>query len=111
MILSIKIDSEDEEHGFNESGFLETGKILEKAGIDIISVSGTNVFRNEELLFFERTKKLADILKILVVCIGGIKTYENADYVLKNSKIEYVAMARALMRDPEIVTKWTQKNK
>lgn len=111
MILSIKIDSEDEEHGFTESGFLEAGKILEKAGIDIISVSGTNVFRNDELLFYERTKKLADILKIPVVCIGGIKTYENADYVLKNSKIEYVAMARALMRDPEIVTKWTQKNK
>ena len=30
MILSIKIDSEDEEHGFTESGFLETGKYLKK---------------------------------------------------------------------------------
>ena len=113
MILSIKIDSEDEENGFTESGFLETGKILvEEAGIDLISVSGTNVLRkNQEPMFYERTKKLADILKIPVVCIGGIKTYENADYVLKNSKIEYVAMARALVKDPELVTKWTQKNK
>ena len=111
MILSIKIDSEDEENGFTESAFLEAGKILEKAGIDLISVSGTNVFRNTELMFYERTKKLADILNIPVVCIGGIKTYENADYVLKNSKIEYIAMSRALMRDPELVTKWTQKNK
>ena len=111
MILSIKIDSEDEANGFTESDFLETGKILEKAGIEIISVSGTNVFRSDELMFFERTKKLADILKIPVVCIGGIKTYENADYVLKNSKIEYIAMSRALMKDPELVTKWTQQNK
>ena len=111
MIISIKIDSEDEENGFTENAFLEYGKILEQAGIDIISVSGTNVFRKEELLFYERTKKLAELLKIPVVCIGGIKTYENADYVLKNSKIEYIAMARALMRDPELVTKWTQKNK
>lgn len=111
MIISIKIDSEDEENGFTENAFLEYGKILEQAGIDIISVSGTNVFRKDELLFYERTKKLADLLKIPVVCIGGIKTYENADYVLKNSKIEYIAMARALMRDPELVTKWTQKNK
>ena len=62
-------------------------------------------------MFCERTKKLADILKIPVVCIGGIKTYENADFVVKNSKIEYVAMSRALVKDPEIVTKWTQKNK
>ena len=111
MILSIKIDSEDEANGFTESDFLETGKILEKAGIEIISVSGTNVFRSDELMFFERTKKLADVLKIPVVCIGGIKTYENADYVLKNSKIEYIAMSRALMKDPELVTKWTQQNK
>ena len=111
MIISIKIDSEDEENGFTENAFLEYGKILEQAGVDIISVSGTNVFRKEELLFYERTKKLAELLKIPVVCIGGIKTYENADYVLKNSKIEYIAMARALMRDPELVTKWTQKNK
>ena len=109
MTLSIKIDCEDEDNGFTESDFLEAGKILEQAGIDFISVSGTNVFRNEELLFYERTKKLADILKIPVICIGGIKTYENADYVLKNSNIEYVAMARALMKDPELVTKWTQK--
>ena len=107
MTLSIKIDSEDEDNGFTESDFLETGKILEQqAGIDFITVSGTNTFRKEELLFYERTKKLADILKIPVICIGGIKTYENADYVLKNSNIEYVAMARALMKDPELVTKW-----
>ena len=112
MILSIKIDSEDEEHGFTESAFLETGKILEQqAGIDIISVSGTNVFRKDELMFYERTKKLADILKIPVVCIGAIRTYESADYVLKNSKVEYIDMARALMRDPELVSKWNQKNK
>lgn len=109
MILSIKIDCEDEANGFTESDFLEAGKILEQAGIDLISVSGTNVFRNEELLFYERTKKLADILKIPVVCIGGIKTYENADYVLKNSNIEYIAMSRALMKDPELITKWTQE--
>ena len=110
MIISIKIDSEDEDQGFTESNFLKTGKILEEAGVDMISVSGTNVFRKGELLFYERTKKLAEILKIPVVCIGGIKSYENADYVLKNSKIEYVAMARPLMKDPELVSKWIQKN-
>ncbi len=109
MILSIKIDCEDEANGFTESDFLEAGKILEQAGIDLISVSGTNVFRNDPLMFYERTKKLADILKIPVVCIGGIKTYENADYVLKNSNIEYIGISRALMKDPELITKWTQK--
>ena len=109
MIISIKIDSEDEDQGFTESDFLKTGKILEEAGVDMISVSGTTTARTDELLFYERTKKLAEILKIPVVCIGGIKSYENADYVLKNSKIEYVSMARALLKDPELVSKWIQE--
>ena len=108
MIISIKIDSEDENNGFTEEDFLSAGKILEEAGIDIISVSGSNPIKNGELLFYERTKKLAEILKIPVVCIGGIKNYENVDYILKNSKIEYVAMARALLKDPELVSKWIQ---
>ena len=112
MTLSIKIDCEEEASGFTEKDFLEIGKILQdEAGIDLIHVSGTNVLSKKgELLYFESTKKLADILKIPVICIGGIKTYENADYVLKNSNIEYIAMSRALMRDPELVTKWTQQN-
>ena len=111
MIISIKIDSEDEDQGFTESNFLKTGKILEEAGVDMISVSGTNVFRKGELLFYERTKKLAEILKIPVVCIGGIKSYENADYVLKNSKIEYIAMSREFLKQPDIIKKWYLNNK
>jgi 2,4-dienoyl-CoA reductase-like NADH-dependent reductase (Old Yellow Enzyme family) len=112
MTLSIKIDCEEEASGFTEKDFLEIGKILQdEAGIDLIHVSGTNVLTKKgELLYFESTKKLADILKIPVICIGGIKTYENADYVLKNSNIEYIAMSRGLMKDPELVTKWTQQN-
>ena len=106
MIISIKIDCEDEAQGFTESDFLKTGKILEEAGVDMISVSGTTTARTDELLFYERTKKLAEILKIPVVCIGGIKSYENADYVLKNSKIEYIAMAREFLKQPDIVKKW-----
>ena len=108
MIISIKIDSEDENNGFTESGFLTTGKILEEAGVDMISVSAPNPIRDGELYFYERTKKLAEILKIPVVCIGGINNYENAEYVLKNSKIEYISMVRALVQDPELVTKWKQ---
>ena len=108
MIISIKIDSEDENSGFTESGFLTTGKLLEEAGVDMISVSGSNPTKEGEIYFYERTKKLAEILNIPVVCIGGINNYENADYILKNSKIEYVSMVRALMKDPKLVSKWSQ---
>ena len=58
------------------------------------------------LIFINDTKKLAEILKIPVVCIGGIKKYEQADYILKNSKIQYIGLARELLKQPDIVKKW-----
>jgi len=106
MIISAKIDSPDEENGITENGFLYTGKALEEAGLDLISISGTNPIRNEEIYFYDYSKKLAEILNIPVICIGGIKKYEQAEYILRNSKIDYIAMSRELLKQPDIVKKW-----
>ena len=107
MIISAKIDNVSEDHGFTESGFITIAKALEKAGLDIIEISGPNPHRNgTEPYFYEDTKKIAEILKIPVICIGGIKTYEQVDSILKNSKIQYVAMSRELLKQPDIVKSW-----
>ena len=110
FIISAKIDSTDVENEFTESGFLYLGKALEEAGLDLMEVSGPNPARKEEgPYFYEDTKKIAEILKIPVICIGGISKYEQADYILKNSKIEYIAMSRELLKQPDIVKKWYLK--
>ena len=107
MIISAKIDSVDEQFGFTESGFLTLGKALEKAGLDLIEISGPNAAREgSNPYFYEPTKKVAEILKIPVICIGGIKTFEQADYISKNSKIEYIALSRELLEHPDTVKKW-----
>ena len=109
MIISAKIDSVDEQFGFTESGFLTLGKALEKAGLDLIEISGPNPIRTgEDPYFYNDTKKLAEIINIPVICIGGIKKYEQADFILKNSKIEYIAMSRELLKQPDIVKKWSE---
>ena len=111
MIISAKIDSPDEENGYTKSGFLTTGKILEEAGLDLIEISGPNFIKDvDHPYFYEETKEIAENLKIPVVCIGGIKRFEQADFILKNSKIEYVAMSRELIKQPETVKIW-YKNK
>jgi len=106
MLIFAKIDGVDEEFGFTESGFLTAGKLLEEAGVDLIEVSGANPIKNGDIYFYNDTKKLAEKLNIPVTCIGGIKTYEHADYVLKNSKIEYVGLSRTLLKEPDLIKKW-----
>ena len=57
MIISAKIDSPDENNGISESQFLYNVKALEQAGLDLI-LSGTNPIRNnEDLYFYEYSKK------------------------------------------------------
>ena len=109
MIMSAKIDSPTPEHGFTESGFITTAKALEKAGLDIIEISGPNPLRSgDQPYFYDGTKKIADVLNIPVTCIGGIKTYEQIEFILKDSKIQYVAMSRELLKQPDIVKKWNE---
>ena len=107
FIISAKIDSTDEENGFTESGFIYLGKALEQAGLDLMEISGPNPIRKDkDPYFYNDTKKLADILKIPIICIGGISKYEQADYIVKNSNIQYIAMSRELLKQPDIVKKW-----
>ena len=82
-------------------------KALEEVGLDLMEVSGPNPIRQgENPYFYEPAKKIAEIVKIPVICIGGIKKYEQADFILKNSNIEYIDMSRELLKQPDIVKKW-----
>jgi len=107
MIIAAKIDSKDEENGYTESEILTVAKNLEEAGLDLIEISGPNGIRNaEHPYFYDETKKIAEKIKIPVICVGGIKKYQQADYILKNSKIQYIGLARELLKQPDIVKKW-----
>ena len=109
FVISVKLDCGDEKEGIYESGFLKAAKMAEEAGADLITVSGTEVMKDDDIYYFEECKKLAEILKIPVVCVGGVKTYEHADYILNNSKVQFISMARALMKEPDLILKWEHK--
>ena len=109
FVISVKLDSGDEKEGINENGFLYTAKMAEKAGVDLITVSGTEAMKDGDIYYFEKCKKLAELSNIPIVCVGGIKTYEHADYILNNSKVKYISMARALMKEPDLILKWEHK--
>ena len=111
FVISVKLDSGEETEGISESGFLFASKMAETAGADLITVSGTQVMKDDDIYYFEQCKKLAENIKIPVACVGGIKIYEHADFILNNSKVEYISIARALMKEPDLIIKWENKNK
>ena len=83
--------------------------MAEKAGVDLITVSGTEAMKDDDIYYFEACKNLAKNIKIPEVYVGGIKKYEHTDYILNNSKVEYISMVRALMKEPDLILKWSHK--
>ena len=113
MIISAKLDFEHVRFGFPKPEpitLIITAKLLEEAGIDLIEVNVVNPMKKGELFLVESASILSRKLKIPVSIIGGIKTYNQANFVLNEFKIKYISLASALMNEPDLVKKWP-KNK
>ena len=112
FIIIVKINTEDgNENGISEQGFLTACKLAEKAGADIIEVSGTNFKKGKPPVFYEISKKLAEYINIPVILLGEIRDLDTIDFVLNNSKIEYIGLARPLLCEPDIVKRWKNGSK
>ena len=60
-----------------------------------MEISGPIPSRNDDHpYFYESAKKISKTVKIPVVWIGGIKNYEQADFILNDSNVEYIGMSR-----------------
>ena len=67
FIIIVKINTEDgNENGISEQGFLTACKLAEKAGADIIEVSGTNFKKGKPPVFMKFQRNLQNILIFLL---------------------------------------------
>ena len=111
FIISMKINCEDGyPEGITQEGFLTACKLAEKAGVDMIQVSGMEWWfgkiKPKTPVFFQQTKLLADIVKIPVVLVGGLRDVDTMENAINNSNIEFVSVGRPLICEPDIVQKW-----
>ena len=111
FIITVKINSEENDpNGITEEGFILASKLAEKAGADMIQVSGMKWFydakpKDYNAIFFDKAAKLAEVLNIPVILIGNIRDIETIDKVLNTSKIEYIGLARPLICKVDLVKK------
>lgn len=109
--ILIKINGNDGiEGGLTQEGFICAGKLLEKAGVNIISVSGAwFAIQKDTPYYLEETKVLAEACNIPVCLVGGVRDAETIEDVLNNSDIEYVAMSRPFINALDFPNKWASK--
>jgi NADPH2 dehydrogenase len=84
---------------------------LEQCGVDVIDVSGglcgsePKQLRNAKGYFIPQAHEIKKAVKAPVIGVGGITDAEYADRLVRDGKVDLVAVGRALWKDP----KWAEK--
>lgn len=107
--ITVKINCSDFlPGGLTESDSLEICGILADNGIDSIEVSGNGTSRQgirnpeDEAYFGLFAMRLAEIVSVPVILVGGLRSKRVMETVLRNSKIELLSLSRPLIRQPDL---------
>ncbi len=115
--------------GIDQNSFPELARALERAGLDAIEVSGGTwdaLVRSENELGFRpipAAESHTDIsspgkqnyflpfveglnLGIPIILVGGIRNVESAEAIIQSGAVQFVAMCRPLIREPNLIERW-----
>jgi 2,4-dienoyl-CoA reductase-like NADH-dependent reductase (Old Yellow Enzyme family) len=97
---------------------------LSEAGIDAIEVSAGTPASGEdsparmkintpekEAYHLEMAKKIKDAVNCPVMVVGGIRSFEVAERVIRDDGLDYISMARPLIREPDLANRWLGGNR
>ena len=117
----VKINSDDFiPGGFNTDDMLLVSAMLEKAGVDAIEISGGTIGAlltgnvdssftptgNKEVYYREAAKHFKEKIKIPLILVGGIRSFEVAEELVNSGITDYISMSRSLIREPDLIKRW-----
>jgi 2,4-dienoyl-CoA reductase-like NADH-dependent reductase (Old Yellow Enzyme family) len=117
----IKINSEDFlEGGFSVQDMLRTTEMLEQEGISAIELSGgtgdsgklvpprrTKIqSREDEVYYKQAALQCRQRLSVPLILVGGVRSFEVADELVREETADFVALSRPLIREPELIKRW-----
>jgi len=121
FLILIKINSEDNlPGGFGIEDMLQVSTMLEKAGVDAIEISGGTIgalltgdhnnsfspVTKSPVYYSEAAKKYKDKIKIPMILVGGIRSFETADELVRTGTADYISLCRPLIREPGLIKRW-----
>ncbi len=110
--ITVKINSSDFHYGgLTEADCVSICKLLDKAGIDSIEVSGNGTSvggiraHKNEGYFAPAAAAVAEVVKCPVFVVGGFRTLDTMEAVLNNTKLVAISLSRPLLQEPDFPRK------
>jgi 2,4-dienoyl-CoA reductase-like NADH-dependent reductase (Old Yellow Enzyme family) len=120
----IKINSEDFlDGGMTREEAVQVSAMLEKASISAIEFSGGTVASPEKFLpprpgrlktpeqevyYREAARLYKQEVTIPLILVGGIRSYEVAEELVRDGTADYISMSRPLICEPGLVKRWRE---
>jgi 2,4-dienoyl-CoA reductase-like NADH-dependent reductase (Old Yellow Enzyme family) len=117
----IKMNSDDFlEGGLNVQDMLRVAELLELEGISAVELSGgtgdsgklvpprrTRIETKEDEVYYkEAARQYKERIAAPLILVGGVRSYEVADELVRNGTADLVALSRPLIREPELIKRW-----
>jgi len=123
--VMIKLNAADNlEGGLNPADACYAARQLDAAGIDAIEVSAGTAASGEngparskinapekEAYNLDLARRIKAEVACPVMVVGGFRSYEVAEKAVTKDKMDYIAMSRPLIRDPQLPNRWLQGNR
>ena len=118
----VKLNSQDfVENGLSLSEAVLVGLMLEASGIDAIELSGgllNNPYalrdniksEQDEAYFKDEAKTFKEQIKIPLILVGGIRSYNVARQLIEQGVADYISMSRPFICEPDLINRWQSGN-
>ncbi len=118
--ILVKMNSQDFlEGGFTLEDSLQVGTMLQEQGVDAIELSGGTFVsgklnpsregitsEEKEAYFREEAKVFKEELNVPLILVGGNRSFQLAEWLVKEGYADYISMSRPFIREPDLVKRW-----
>lgn len=120
----VKLNSEDFlEGGLTRDEAIEVSGLLAKGSVDAIELSGgtgaspINLIPprpgslstpDKEVYYREAAKAYKQYVPIPLILVGGIRSYEVAERMVRDGMTDYISLSRPLICEPGLVKRWRE---
>ena len=116
-ILGARITGTDHvKNGLSIKDAILLAKELKKIGFDYISVSSGGILPLTKMQQYEAfrvkmAKKIKNASKIITTTSGMITDHKISQNIIKNKKIDFITIARIIIKNPRWIVQFAKKNK